>query len=169
MRRPRELRNHASYHVTARINRQELLLESEKIKKMLLAIVQRAKGKYGFSIKNFCIMGNHIHFIIKPLKKSNLSKIMQWILSVFAMRYNRMFHLTGHVWYDRFSSKIISGIRQYLATFIYIAKNPVESGIVKHATDYVYSGIYCIHKGFLGILDRPPNCILKLVWPKILH
>ena len=64
---------------------------------------------------------------------------MQWILSVFAIWFNKKFGLIGHVWYDRFKSKIIRSYRQYLATFLYIANNPVSADIVKKATDYKYN------------------------------
>ncbi len=53
-------------------------------------------------------MGNHFHLIIRPQKNENLSRIMQWILSVFALKFNRLFTYSGHVWYDRFTSKIIN-------------------------------------------------------------
>ncbi len=68
-------------------------------------------------------MDNHIHFILKPLKNESLSSIMQWVLGVFAQKYNRTFDQHGHVWYDRFKSKIIKDFRQYLHTFIYISNN----------------------------------------------
>ncbi len=58
----------ASYHLYARINRQEYLLKSVFIKTMFIIILKRAKRKYSFQIGNYCIMDNHIHFILKPLK-----------------------------------------------------------------------------------------------------
>jgi putative transposase len=113
-------------------------------------------------------MNNHIHIILKPLKRESLSKIMQWILSVFALRYNKHFRLKGHVWYDRFTSKIIHSYRQYITTFIYIARNPVRAKIVDSATEYRYNGVSFLQKGILDIMERPPNYLLRLLWPRIL-
>lgn len=160
--------DNASYHVIARANRKEMILSKVEIKEMFLIIVRRAKKKYHFSVKNFCIMGNHIHLIIKPAINANLSKIMQWILSVFARKFNLIFNLTGHVWQDRFISKIIQSLHQYLSTFVYIAQNPVRAGIVKNALDYRYSGISFLQHSTLDILDRPPSCLLRRVWPLII-
>jgi REP element-mobilizing transposase RayT len=70
------------------------------MKDMFLEVVKRAKRKYDFAVVNFCIMGNHVHFIIRPGAKENLSRIMQRILSVFAIRFNRQHRFIGHVWYD---------------------------------------------------------------------
>ena len=167
MRKKRELKKGASYHIYARINRQEYLLQTVFIKKMFMAVLKRAKRKYSFQIGNFCIMGNHIHFILKPLKGDSLSAIMQWILGVFAQKYNRTFDLKGHVWYDRFKSKIIIDFRQYLHTFIYIANNPVKAGIVGSPGDYTYSGIYDLQKGIPGVMERPPNRVLRILWSEL--
>ncbi len=169
MRQKRTLKNGARYHVYARINRQEYLLRSVFVKEMFMFILRRAKKRYKFQVNNFCIMGNHIHFIIKPLNNESLSAIMQWILGVFAQKYNRTFGLHGHVWYDRFKSKIIVDFRQFLHTFIYIANNPVKAGIVSTPVDYRFSGISFLHKGILDILERPPNRVLRVLWSELYY
>lgn len=157
MRKKRELRYGATYHVYARANRQEFILEKIFVKKMFMKVLERAKQKFKFRIINFCIMGNHVHIMIKPLNNENLSSIMQWILSVFAQKYNRTYALQGHVWYDRFKSKIINDFRQALHTFIYISHNPVKAGIVKNAVDYPYCGVGYHPKFGNGILEIPPS------------
>ena len=168
MRKPRKIIHGYSYHVIARINRQEFLFKSPELKELFLTVIKRAKEKYNFSIKNFCIMGNHIHIIIKPLKGESLSKIMQWILSVFAIIFNKKFNLIGHVWYDRFKSKVILSFQQYLRTFIYIANNPVRANIVIHAVDYQYNGICFIQAGILDIVEKPSDFVLKKIMKEIL-
>ncbi len=143
MRNRRVKHEGAIYHVTARINRQELILEAEQFKEILLNIILRAKRKYPFLFRNFCIMGNHVHLEIEPIGESDISKIMQWILSVFAKNYNDIYKYKGHVWYDRFKSKVINSLIQYIRTFFYIANNPVRAGIVNDTLAFKYSGITC--------------------------
>ena len=167
MRRRRIIIEDARYHVYARINRQEFILQSIFIKEMFMSVLKRAKKKFKFQIINFCIMGNHVHFIIKPLKGESLSSIMQWILGVFAQKYNRTFDLHGHVWYDRFKSKVIVDFRQFLHTFVYISNNPVKAGLVDSPEEYRYSGIYNLHKGILGIMERPPNRVIRVLWAEL--
>ena len=160
MRKIRELKCNAEYHVTARANRKEFIFESKEMKDLFLSVLKDAKKKYKFLIKNFCIMGNHIHMIIKPLAKENLSKIMQWILSVFAVKYNKLLGITGHVWYDRFRSKIIDDIRQLIATYRYIAENPVRAGIVDNPIHYEYNGITHAKKNKFDVME-PPSGVLS--------
>jgi putative transposase len=142
MRHARILREGAKYHVIARANRQEMIFNRNKIKDLFLKVLKRAKGKYRFRIENFCIIGNHYHFIIVPGKKECLSRIMQWIQSVFAIHFNKIMHLTGHVWGERFYSRIISGFADFLRTFLYIDNNPVKANQVDQPYLWEYGGLY---------------------------
>lgn len=169
MRKRRDLVTGAYYHVVSRANRKEMIFNSPEIKEMFLEVIRRAKKKFCFSITNFCIMGNHFHLIIQPHTGESLSKIMQWILSVFALKFNRFFNYTGHVWYDRFTSKVIRSFHQYLITFLYIAKNPIRAKIVENPLDYEYNGIRFFQKGILDILERPPNSFLTTAWILLQH
>ncbi|MFA5929121.1 MAG: transposase [Candidatus Margulisiibacteriota bacterium] len=162
-RKPRELIPHTAYHVTARINRQEMILENDEFKELFLQVTKRAKEKYSFKIRNFCLMGNHIHLDIEPSETENLSRIMQWILSVFARYYNNINDYKGHVWYDRFKSKAIQSFQQLINTFVYIANNPVRANLVDHPLKYAYSGISYYKNNHLGILDPPDNIINALI------
>ncbi len=134
------------------------------MKELLLETIARAKQLYSFRVENFCVMGNHVHMILRPLGDSCLSRIMQWILSVFAMRFNREHNYRGHVWYDRFRSKVIDNIRQYLATFEYVNRNPVRAGLVDTPADYPYCGLRHIRDGCHKVVD-PPDLVTRLVQP----
>ena len=72
-----------------------MILESDSIKDMFLSVLKEAKRKYRFQIENICIMGNHVHLIIRPDVGESLSSIMQWALRSFchevqsAFRFDR--------------------------------------------------------------------------------
>ena len=101
---------------------------------------------------------------IEPKENANLSKIMQWILSVFAVRYNKLFNYKGHVWYDRFKSKLINSLLQYIRTFLYIANNPVRAGLADHPLKFAYSGLTLIKKNkWKDILDPPPKWLKPFI------
>ena len=161
MRRRRMLQDGAEYHVSARANRGEMILSSEDDKKLLLAVIKRAKKRYCFQVKNFCIMNNHLHLLIKPGKDESLSRIMQWILSVFAMLWNRKHNLTGHVWGERFFSRIIAGTIDFLRTFFYIDENPVYAQLVEQPWKWEFGGLWHHHKGITDVTDAPDSLILQ--------
>lgn len=160
MRKPRELREGARYHVTGRANRREMIFDSGAIKGLFLSVVKRAKRKYAFRIENFCIMGNHFHLVIVPGKGMSLSAIMQWIMSVFAMAYNRICGYTGHVWGERFFSRILSGFREMLSVFSYIDQNPVRANQIEDRRAWIFGGLWHNRTGCHDLLEEEPQWLL---------
>lgn len=132
-----------------------MIFHSDQMKDLFLDVVKRAKCRYHFRIENFCIMGNHFHFIIIPGHKESLSSIMQWILGVFAIRFNRMNHLSGHVWGQRFFSRIIRTIGELQHISQYIDDNPVMAGLVQDSRDWPYGGLSHSLLGVGDIVDWP--------------
>ena len=80
------------------------------------------------------------------------------------MQYNRTLKIKGHVFYDRFHSKIIGDYRQYVATFIYITNNPVKAGIVSQPQDFEFNGVNFMKKGLHDVID-PPDLATLLMDP----
>lgn len=161
MRKLRQLRVGAQYHVTARINRSEMILLPEEEKKLMLTVIERAKKRYRFQVINFCIMNNHLHLLIKPDDSESLSRIMQWILSVFAMTWNRKHNLRGHVWGERFYSRIIEGTVDFLRVFIYIDDNPVNAQLVDFSWEWKFGGLWHHKHGIKTITDKPDVLVMQ--------
>lgn len=156
------MRDGALYHVSSRANRQEKLLDPESVKELFLEVLRGARAKYAFRIHNFCIMGNHFHLLIEPGKNESLSAMMQWILGVFAIRYNKRAGLTGHFWGERFFSRIVASIEEFKETIAYIDENPVSAGLVRHARDWRYGGLWHHRHGLRTIVDEASSLIMLL-------
>jgi putative transposase len=152
MRKPRRIKEGATYHVIARTNRGETTLGSHAVKMMFLQVVASAKKRYAFEIVTLCLLDTHVHLMVRPQQEESLSRIMQWMLSVFAIRFNRKFDCFGHFWYDRFKSKVIESFRQFVATFNYVVHNPVKHGLVDRIEDYPYSTPRLARDGPPGLL-----------------
>jgi putative transposase len=155
MRKLRILKQDAVYHVTARANRGDMVLFCPAMRQLFLNLLERAKKKYGFVIHNFCIMGNHVHLIIRPGPKGSLSKIMQWVLGLFARAWNKKHGVKGHVWGDRFFSKTVETLFDFLHTFDYVTKNPVKANLVESAAEWEFGGLRHFITGKRTILDSP--------------
>ncbi|MDR2897408.1 MAG: transposase [Spirochaetaceae bacterium] len=144
MRKCRVLKEGAYYHVITRINRNDGFLLSKQAKTLFLKVLKEAQTKYRFILKNYTVMPNHYHLLIKPLPGENLSRIMQWINSVFAMRTNKLVGSTGHVWGQRFFSRVVQDIADSLRVSNYIDENAVKAQLVTHAEEWEFC-----HKFFL--------------------
>lgn len=136
-----------------------MIFDLETVRTLFLDILSRAKVKFGFRLENFCLMGNHFHMVIVPQEGTSLSRILQWILSVFAMAWNRINGLTGQgsVWGQRFFSRILKNFADYLHTFFYIEANPVTAGLVTSPGDWDYGSIGLRRRGWGWLLDDPPE------------
>ncbi|MBY0504227.1 MAG: transposase [Bryobacteraceae bacterium] len=87
----------------------------------------------------FCLMSNHVHFLLEPRKTWGISHLMQQLQSHYARTVHQGMKLTGHLWRNHFHAKCIKDDAQYRATLIYIEQNPTAAGIVMRAHRYEYS------------------------------
>jgi REP element-mobilizing transposase RayT len=119
----------------------------------MLLVLADAKAKFGFRLANFCIMPTHIHLLIIPRKGTSLSKIMQWIKTHSAKRWNTIHGSTDHLWGDRFFARIVKEPRDYFKVMDYINQNPVKAGLALNPEDWKASGAYYIRNGIPGMVD----------------
>jgi putative transposase len=153
MRLLRILQDGATYHVSSKIDHDAMALKDAEIKGVFLDLLEKAKKKFEFELLNFTVMDNHVHFLIKPGDGVSLSKIMQWIKCNFAKKWNRMHGTRGHLWGERFHSRIIQDERDFAETSAYIDNNPVKAGLVKEAGDWRFGGLYHRIRGIIGLVD----------------
>jgi hypothetical protein len=67
-------------------------------------------------------------------------------MSVFTMSWNRINKLTGHFWGERYFSRIIDSLHEYLRIFQYIIDNPVKACLVSDGRDFRFGGLE-LHEG----------------------
>ncbi|MDR3341267.1 MAG: transposase [Treponema sp.] len=154
MRKRRDLQAGAIYHVASKIDHGDMALEDAVIKQLFLDMVVLAKKKFPFKIWNFTVMGNHIHFLIQPGEGVSLSKLMQWLKCNFAKKWNKMHGRHGHVWGERFFSKIVQDRRAFENVSTYIDENPLKAGLVEKAVDWVFGGLSHRLRGIRWLLDE---------------
>ena len=168
MRKLRLLIPGAIYHVTSRLNNGFMGLKERPMKILFMEVLRQAHDLFDYELLNFTIMDNHFHLLIKPGKETNLSDLMGWIKSVFAIRWNKAHGSSGHVWGERFYSRPIKeeDIEELEAIFAYIVDNPVKANKVKRARDWEYSGLWQYINGIKTILKEIPEYVKGMyeVW-----
>ena len=142
MRKLRQLKENAFYHISNRFHKLIQIIMNPRIKKMLLDIIKSANKKFDFTIKNICILDTHFHMEIRPNKNENLSEIMKYIKQKFTQWINRTFNLEGSAWKDRFFSRIIEDFTDLVRVFIYIEENPIKAGLAKHSEEYPFYEVW---------------------------
>lgn len=154
---PREARTKSKtgvYHIIWRgANRQEIFHDDlDWIK--FLDILKRYKIKYQLAIYAWCLMGNHVHLLIKE-GNEDISITMKRIGISYAKYYNWRYITTGHLFQDRFKSECVETIRYLLIVVRYIHQNPVKARIVNHSVEWKWSSC----RGYYGKLLYPENML----------
>jgi REP element-mobilizing transposase RayT len=109
MRMPRILAALAWYWVVTAINRHEPIFLDRVAVDLFNRVLREAGKRFAIEVRRLVIQADRVSFYIKPADGFQLPEIMQWIKQTFACRYNAMNRLDGHVWGDRYWSKVIDG------------------------------------------------------------
>jgi putative transposase len=105
-----------------------------------LRILRKWTAKFGVKVYGYCLMTNHVHFVLDPGSDvQSLGKAMKRVSGKFTRRINRLHERSGTLWNGRFNSSPIQTDEYLLACCRYIDLNPVSAGMVKHPGDYPWS------------------------------
>ena len=124
------------------------------MKILFMETIRQAHDLFSFELINFTILDNHFHFLIKPTGDTCLSDLIGWIKGVFAIRWNKAHNCSGHVWGERFYSRIMRDDAELEAVFAYIVDNPVKAKKVKRAGEWEYSGLWQYMNGIRTLLNE---------------
>jgi putative transposase len=146
----------SSYHIMVRGGSETPLFRNDEDKEKYLKIIKKYQPIYMFKLYAYCFMTTHAHFILDPLG-ADISKIMHSINLSYAIYFNRRYDRHGHVFQDRFKSKIISSQKYLLVLSAYIHNNVKDMKEYQNNIEkYKYSslGVYLnIHDDAYAILD----------------
>ncbi|MEQ8153286.1 MAG: transposase [Clostridiaceae bacterium] len=152
------------YHIIVRsISEIELYKNSDdKVKYMKL--LKECKEIFRFQVYAYCLMDNHAHFMIDCCG-ADISAIMHRINFQYSMYFNHKYNRHGHLFQDRFKSKLVEGNGNLYALSLYIHRNPTDIKKYKDEPEkYRFSslGVYLKNKtDEFGILDE--DYILSLI------
>ena len=138
---PRQVRRRSEsgiYHIMLRGINQQQIFEDEEDSLRFLETLSKYKEQCEYEIYAYCLMGNHIHILLKE-GKENLALILKRIAGSYAYWYNWKYRRCGHVFQDRFKSEPVECDEYFLTVLRYIHQNPVKAGLSKKVDGYKYS------------------------------
>lgn len=109
-------------------------MSSSHCRRFFKEAVQMCQATYKFELVAAEPVANHIHIVIRTLADDEtISRIMQYIKSRIAEKYNRNTGRSGAFWNGRFGNKVIEEAddpEQYFFWLMwYIGYNPVRKGL----------------------------------------
>lgn len=137
-RKAREKSESGIYHVIMRgINRQSIFEDEEDCIKFKQTL-QQYKVVSGYEVYAYCLMGNHLHLLMK-VGKEPLEQLMRRICGSYVYWYNRKYDRIGNLFQDRFKSEPVEDDGYFLTVLRYIYQNPVKAGLVQRVEQYKWS------------------------------
>ncbi|MDR2028894.1 MAG: transposase [Treponema sp.] len=109
MRSLRKLQQGVWYEIRTRVNNREPLFRRFKALALFARVFRETKSRFDFAIQGLRLEDDWLTFYIKPADGLELPAIMQWLKQTFAQRYNRLAGRIGHIWGDRYWSRILDG------------------------------------------------------------
>ena len=113
------------YHIMVRSISELDLFKEDEDKLKYLELIKRYQLKYMFKLYAYCLMDNHGHLLI-DVNGGDISRIMHSINFCYAQYYNRKYKRHGHVFQDRFKSKIVKDEKYLIMLSAYIHNNPSD-------------------------------------------
>ncbi|VAW51830.1 Transposase and inactivated derivatives [hydrothermal vent metagenome] len=87
-----------SYHIVQRGNNREVCFVEAENYQFYLELWKECSQRYGVDVHAYCLMTNHVHFLLTPKENDSISRVMRVVGSRYAYYYNKRYGRTGTVW-----------------------------------------------------------------------
>jgi len=132
------------------INKQSIFSDNEDNEKFL-RILEECKVISEFELYGYCLMGNHVHLLLKECKEP-LEQVLKRIGTRYVYWFNKKYARIGHLFQDRYKSEVVESDPYFSVVLRYIHQNPKKAGLCKLIREYKWSS-YKNYIGKSGIID----------------
>ena len=139
----------AIYHVMARGNARQDIVDDDADRRRLLAALEQSVRRSGWVLYAFVFMTNHLHLVLKT-PRANLATGMQLFLSSYATWWARRHRAGGHLFQSRYRNELVEDETYLWVLTRYIHLNPVRAGIVQRPEQWPWSS----YPGYARRRDR---------------
>ncbi|MBI5873841.1 MAG: transposase [Candidatus Omnitrophica bacterium] len=157
MTKTRLLIKNVCYHIMARGNHKQTIFAGKEDFDFYLRQLKHYKRKYSLLLYGYCLMPNHIHLVGEPKDPEKLPKLMQGLHRSYTAYYNKKYNKVGHLWQERFKTKVIDKDKYLMDCITYIEQNPVRANITNCLREYEFSSYpeRCLTENAdYGLLDK---------------
>ena len=128
------------HHVTQRGVRRQKTFFTGRDYRAYLDIAHGEIADSQIAVLAYCLMPNHVHFVVIPQDKRAFSRFFCEVHKRYARRTNALNDWKGHLWQQRFYS-VVMDERHCAAAMRYVELNPVRAGLVARAWDWPWSSV----------------------------
>ena len=134
----------ASVHITQRGNNRGRIFSDDDDHDVFLAFLSEAAAASRVNIHSYTLMTTHYHLIVTPEHPTALPDTIQVFGGRYVQYYNRKYGRTGTLWDGRYKPSIVPDDKYFYNCLRYLARNPVQAGLVRTPAAYRWSS-YRVH------------------------
>jgi putative transposase len=149
---PRYVFPHGTYHVGTRGVDGTRTFRVDEDRRLFLWLLADVVARNDWVVHTFCLMTNHYHLVVEALR-DELSDGLHRLNGVYAQMFNRRYARRGHLWGERFWSRLIEDEEELVSTSTYVLANPVRAGLCETPEQWPWSGSRA-QRAAWRILDR---------------
>lgn len=151
----------AFYHIIQRGIERKTIFQTDRDKEKFIGYLRQMHEKYACICHSYVLMDNHYHLILET-PRGNLSKVMHYLNTSYAVYFNRKRKRVGPLYQGRYKAILVESVEylHYLSKYVHL--NPVRAKIVSRPGQYVWSSYmyYSTNKETPNWFDV--GCILSM-------
>ena len=120
----------ACHHIIVRGVERRIIFVDEIDRNDLLRRLNRVLPEAGARCFGWVFMSNHVHLALR-IGPFSLASIMRRVGTGYAMHFNRRHDRVGHLFQNRYLSRVVQSDADLMGVVRYIHLNPVRAGIVR--------------------------------------
>jgi REP-associated tyrosine transposase len=149
----------AYYHVGVRGNDRAAVFLADEDRERFLLLLSDVVERFDWRCFGYCLMGNHYHLALMT-PQPNLGAGMRRLNQIYAQWFNHRHDRVGHLFEQRYWSRVLAGESHVAAVARYIAENPVRAGLCSSPEQWRWSSARAV----LGLC--PPPEFLDVGWAR---
>jgi len=103
-------------------------LQNTEIADLTVGALQFFEGKR-YSLYSWCVMPNHVHVVVQPCEKEELSKILQSWKGYTSREANKLLGRSGQFWMPEYFDRIMRDDQELVRSIEYVFDNPEKAGL----------------------------------------
>lgn len=129
------------WHITHRCHKKEFLLKFARDRRRWIKWLFDTRKRYGLKVLNYIVTSNHVHLLVVDGGGRNvIPNSIKLIAGRTAQEFNQRKNRKGAFWEDRYHATAIQCDEHLIKCMTYIDLNMVRTGLVKHPSEWEFSG-----------------------------
>jgi len=137
-RQAREIEVGVPMHVTQRGNERNNIFRCDEDKEFYIRNFIFYKKKFRVKLYSWCLMDNHVHFIIEPGTLNGVSKLFSHLNNRYVFYFNSKYQRKGRLFESRYFSCLL-GEDHFYEAIRYVELNPLRAKLENTIGGYQWS------------------------------